>query len=247
MSESENITEILEEQKQCAYFDDKLSDTRYKFIKDCDIDTYDKMVQRGWRRFGHVHFVPECKDCNECKTVRIDVKDLKFTKSQKRVFSKNKDIQIYIQTPTLSIDHINLFNKYHKNMTKKKDWNENQIDPAEYKHSYVDGAGEYGKEILYFLDDKLICVALADITQKSLSCVYCFYDHDYEDRSLGKFSILAQMSIAKQSHIPYIYLGYWIKDHYSMGYKEDYAPFDVLQNRPTLDEECIWERYEKSK
>ena len=77
--------------------------------------------------------------------------------------------------------------------------------------------------------------------------VYCYYDHDYQDRSLGKFSILIQLNLAKLSKIPYLFLGYWIKDHLSMGYKEDYAPFDVLQNRPNLNETCIWERYEKRK
>jgi arginine-tRNA-protein transferase len=51
--------------------------------------------------------------------------------------------------------------------------------------------------------------------------------------------------MAKLSKIPYMFLGYWLKDHYSMGYKEEYAPFDVLQNRPSMDDECIWERYEK--
>ena len=83
------------------------------------------------------------------------------------------------------------------------------------------------------------------MTNDSLSCVYCFYDHDYESRSLGKFSILAQMSIAKQANIPHLFLGYWIKDHFSMGYKEDYAPFEILINSPSLDEDCVWEYYEK--
>ena len=45
-------------------------------------------------------------------------------------------------------------------------------------------------------------------------------------------------------NIPYIYLGYWIKDHYSMGYKEAYKPFEILENRATLDEATIWREYE---
>jgi arginine-tRNA-protein transferase len=245
MKQQTNIIEIFEEQKICSYFDDKLSDTRYKFMQNCDEDIYYEMLQRGWRRFGNVHFVPECNTCNDCKTIRLDIPNYKFTKSQKRIMSKNKDLQIYIQKPTLSIDHINLFNKYHEFMTTKKNWKSNQIEPAEYKSSYVDGANTYGKEILYFLDDKLICVALCDMTKKAFSSVYCYYDHDYENRSLGKFSILVQISIAKNLNIPYLFLGYWIKDHHSMGYKENYTPFDILQNRPTLEENCIWEKYEK--
>jgi len=245
MQIKENITEFFEENKTCPYFEDRLSDTRYKFIQSCDIHTQSKMLERGWRRFGYVHFVPECKTCTDCKTIRIDINNFKYSKSQKRILSKNNDVQVYIQKPTLSIDHINLFNKYHKNMEQKKGWRENNIDAGEYKSSYIDGAGEFGKEILYFLDDKLICVALCDMTLDSLSSVYCFYDHDYENRSLGKFSILAQISIAKQSNVKHLFLGYWIKDHYSMGYKENYMPFDILQNRPTLSEECIWEPYVK--
>jgi arginine-tRNA-protein transferase len=245
MQTKDNITEFFEENKSCPYFDDKLSDTRYQFIKSCDMNTYNKMIERGWRRFGNVHFVPECKTCTECKTIRIDIKKFKYSKSQKRILSKNKDIQIYIQKPTLSVNHTNLFNKYHKNMEAKKSWKPNIIDANEYKSSYIHGAGKFGKEILYFLDDRLICVALCDITLNALSSVYCFYDHDYENRSLGKFSILAQISISKQFNIPHLFLGYWIKDHYSMGYKENYMPFDILQNRPKIDEPCIWKPYVK--
>jgi len=93
-------------------------------------------------------------------------------------------------------------------------------------------------------DDKLIGVALVDILPKSISAIYCYYDHDYEDLSIGKFSILAQIKIAKELNIPYIYLGYWIKDHFSMGYKENYMPFEILKNRATLSEIPIWEKNE---
>jgi arginyl-tRNA--protein-N-Asp/Glu arginylyltransferase len=245
MEKKLNITEFFEENKQCPYYEDKKSDTRYRFIQSCDIDTYDKMLQRGWRRFGNVHFVPECSSCNDCKTIRLDIQKFTYSKSQKRILNKNNDLDVYVQKPSLSIEHINLFNKYHTHMSKKKLWKDNIIDASEYKASYVDGAGEYGKEILYFLGNKLIAVALCDMTQNSFSSVYCFYDHEYASRSLGKYSILAQISMAKQANIPYIFLGYWIKDHYSMGYKEDYTPFDILQNRPDIHEECIWQSYEK--
>jgi len=244
MLRSSKVLEFKEEDKQCSYFDDKLCDIRYKYMEYCSVEEQYNMLERGWRRFGNMHFVPECKDCDLCKTVRLDVANYKFSKSEKRLFKKNNDLVIYVQQPSISLDHINLFNKYHKNMEDKKGWPSNIIDPQEYQNSYVNGAHEFGKEILYFKDDKLICVALADIMPNGLSAVYCYYDHDYEYLSLGKFSILAQISIAKQSNIPYLYLGYWIKDHYSMGYKENYKPFEVLENRANLDEETIWSKYE---
>ncbi len=245
MNKNENISELFEESKICPYLEDKLSDIRYKYMPHCSDTINSAMIERGWRRFGYVHFVPECKDCFECKTIRIDVEKFQFTASHRRIFNKNKDLKIYIQKPTLTVEHLTLFHKYHRYMNEKKDWPENIITPQDYQSSYVDGANSYGKEILYFLDDTLICVALCDILENGMSAIYCYYDHNYQERSLGKFSILIQLNLAKLSKIPHLFLGYWIKNHHSMGYKEEYAPFDVLQNRPNLEEECIWERYEK--
>ena len=129
-------------------------------------------------------------------------------------------------------------------MSDKKGWVHTPIEPVEYNRSYIQGRAEYAKEFLYVRDDKLIGVALTDILPQALSSIYCFYDHDYEHLSIGKFSILAQIKVAKELNIPYIYLGYWIKNHPSMGYKESFTPFEVLKNRVTLEEETIWEKYE---
>jgi len=238
------VLEFLEEDKVCSYFDDKMCDIRYKYMEHCSADEQLKMLERGWRRFGNMHFVPECRECTACKTIRIDVEKFEFSKSQRRVMNKNKDTEVYIQKPTVTYEHIDLFNKYHDVMHQKKNWDINVIDVNEYNNSYVNGAHDFGKEILYFRDDKLIGVALSDMMQGGMSAVYCYYDHDYEHLSIGQFSILAQISIAKQNNIPYLYLGYWIKDHFSMGYKERYAPFEVLENRPNLDEDTIWSIYE---
>jgi len=243
MFRNSQVLDFVEENKECAYFDDRLCDIHYRYMDKCTIEEQQKMIENGWRRFGNMHFTPQCKGCNDCTTIRIDVKKFQFSKSQKRVFSKNKNTQVYIQTPTVTYEHIELFNKYHKVMQEKKDWDENIIDVDEYYNSYVAGAHEFGKELLYFIDDKLVCVALIDLLPKSLSSIYCFYDHDFAHLSLGKFSILAQISMAKQYNIPYVYLGYWIKDHFSMGYKEDYKPFEVLVNRPALNEEAIYKEY----
>lgn len=241
--QNKNIEEILEENKQCSYFDEKMSDMRYKYIQNCTKEEQYKMLERGWRRFGHMHFIPECKNCDECKTIRIDINKFKFSKSQKRVINKNKNTEVYIQKPSISVDHLNLFDKYHTHMQDKKQWKYDPSTPEEYYRSYVSGANDYGKEILYFVDEKLVGVALIDLLPSGISAIYCYYDHDYEHLSLGKYSILAQISIAKQQNIPYLYLGYWIKDHFSMGYKEDYKPFEVLQNRPNMNEETIWKIY----
>jgi leucyl-tRNA---protein transferase len=236
--------EFLEEEKSCSYFDDKISDTRYLVQNNCDANTAYGLLSRGWRRFGRMSFVPECKTCNDCVSIRIDVQKYKFSKSEKRVLAKNKNVEIHIQKPSISMEHLSLYNKYHKHMSNKKNWKFNEITPDDYYNSYVDGAKNYGKEILYFINDELVCVALCDFFSEGISSVYCYYDHNYEEFSLGKFSILKQIQLAKENNIPFVYPGYWIKDHFSMGYKEKYKPFEYLANRPKLEENPIWRDYE---
>ena len=236
--------ELFEENRECSYFDEKLSDIRYKYIYSCTIDKYQPMLERGWRRFGRMHFVPECRSCTKCVSMRIDVNNYKFSKSEKRVISKNQDTKLYIRPPSVTMEHLSLYDKYHKFMNDKKDWPYSPIDVDDYVRAYVESSENFAKEFLYMRDDKLIGVALVDILPQSISAIYCYYDHDYSEFSIGKFSILAQIKIAKELNIPYIYLGYWIKDHFSMGYKEKYSPFEILKNRPSLEEIPIWEKAE---
>lgn len=236
--------EFVEEQRECSYFEDEISDIRYRYMFSCSPSQYQAMLERGWRRFGRMHFVPECKGCTKCISMRIDVKNYKFSKSEKRVIRKNMDTKLYVRPPSMTQEHLDLYNKYHSFMHEKKDWPYTPIEPADYQKSYVEGKADFSKEFLYFKDDKLIGVALVDILDDSISSIYCYYDHEYADLSIGKFSILAQIKVAKELGISHIYLGYWIKDHFSMGYKEAYTPFEVLKNRPSLEEETQWVKYE---
>lgn len=235
--------EFVEEDRECSYFDDEISDIRYRYLHKCTKEEYQNMLEHGWRRFGHMHFVPECKHCTKCISMRIDVEKYVFSKSDRRVLSKNKDTEVYIQPPSLSIEHLKLYDKYHEFMNQKKDWPYSPITPSEYQRSYIDGDVSFAQEFLYVRDGQLVGVALTDILPKAISSIYCYYDHDYDKYSLGKFSILAQIKVAKELKIPYIYLGYWIKEHFSMGYKEAYQPFEILTNRVPLDEVTIWKPY----
>ena len=236
--------EFLEEQRDCSYFEDQISDIRYKYMFSCPPSSYQEMLERGWRRFGKMHFVPECRSCTKCISMRIDVANYKFSKSENRVIKKNRDTKLYIRPPSMTMEHLELYDKYHEFMNEKKNWPYSPIEANEYSKSYVEAKEDYAKEFLYMKDNELIGVALVDILPNAMSSIYCYYDHDYADLSIGKFSILAQIKIAKEMNIPYIYLGYWIKDHFSMGYKEAYKPFEVLINRPSLDEETQWVKYE---
>ena len=82
-------------------------------------------------------------------------------------------------------------------------------------------------------------VSLIDVLDDGLSSVYTFYDPDVPGAGFGKYSILWQIAQCKANGLPYLYLGYWIRDCGKMAYKADYRPIEGLidgtwQTLPTL-------------
>ncbi|WP_281951867.1 arginyltransferase [Nitrosophilus kaiyonis] len=227
---------------ECPYLPDKKTRMYYRFIPKATKDLVTNLIQRGWRRFGFSYFHPICKDCNECKSLRIDVKNFKPSRSQRRAIKKNRDTQIIIRTPTISFEHIELYNKYHKFKAKKSGWKYTEIDLQTYYEEFVVGAHNFGKEVLYFYDKKLIGVDLIDIVDDGISSIYFFYDPDFEKLSLGIYSLLIQIDIAKKLNLDWIYLGYWVNGCKSFAYKTQFKPYELLDGFPKSCEIPNWEK-----
>lgn len=234
------IVEFSTLEGKCAYLDNKRMRMEYKFIENCPELLNQKLIQRGWRRFGEYYSRPNCVACKDCLSLRIDATNYKFSKSAKRTIRKNKNTKILIQKPTLSISHLRLYDKYHAHMEKQKGWKHYSLSPNSYHELYVSGAMKFGKEILYFIDDKLVGVDLVDILSDGISSIYFFYDPDYAHLSLGRFSLYQQIFLAKTQKLPWIYLGYYVQECSSLSYKADYKPYEILKNDPSLDELSIW-------
>lgn len=214
----------------------------YKYIFDCDFNLNSQLVKRGWRRFGRYFSRPNCQNCNECQNLRINATEFIFSKQARRVINKNKNTKIYIQRPTLSYAHLDLYVKYHKHMQEKRDWKYYNISAQTYNELYVDGANSFGNEVLYFVDEKLVGVDLIDFTEDGISSIYFYYDPDYSHLSLGKYSIYQQILLAKKRGLDYIYLGYYVKECQSLKYKADYKPHELLLGLPELEDYAIWNK-----
>ncbi|EMS8442098.1 arginyltransferase, partial [Campylobacter coli] len=105
------------------------------------------------------------------------------------------------------------------------------------------GFMNFGYELAFYVEDKLVCVDLIDWLEDGISSIYCFYDPDFSHLSLGKFSLLSEIKIAKKEKLKYIYLGYFVKKCQSLSYKADYTPNEILKGTKELFEnEILWER-----
>lgn len=224
----------------CSYLKDREQITHYKVINDCSLQKCQDLIERGYRRFGKMYFRPICEGCNECQSIKIDVENFTFSKSQKRVIKKASDINSYIQEPTLSQAHLDLFEKYHLHMKDKKEWSYSETTAEHYYQSFVAGHNGFGYEVLYFDGEKLIGVDLIDILEDGISSIYFYYDPDYSQYSLGKLSLYNQIKFAQGSNKKWIYLGYYVEDCPSLSYKSEYKPYITLEGRPSEDEDFNW-------
>jgi arginine-tRNA-protein transferase len=227
----------------CAYLDNKQVRMHYKYVTQSNSDFNTAVIQRGWRRFGNYYFYPVCNGCNECKSLRIDVDEFKPSKSQRKAANRNKETKIVIQKPTVTNEHIELYNKYHKWKSQKDSWKYRQISSHEYYENFAEGAYDFGKEVLYYIDDKLVAVDLIDIVEDGLSAIYFFYDPDYARYSLGVYSLLKQVEIAKFLDKRWIYLGYWVDGCKAFEYKTNFKPLEILDGFPPLNESTNWKEY----
>ncbi len=225
---------------KCSYIKDREQTTHYKVIENCSAQNCQDLIERGFRRFGKMYFRPICGDCQECQSIKIDIENFTFSSSQKRIIKKSSHFKSYVQTPTLSQEHLDLFAKYHLHMKDKKEWTYNETTPEHYYQSFVSGHNEFGYEVLYFDEDRLIGVDLIDILDDGISSIYFYYDPDYSKYSLGKLSLYNQIKFAQRSNKKWIYLGYYVEECPSLSYKSEYKPYITLEGRPSEYEEFKW-------
>lgn len=231
----------------CSYIPGRLVRMNYKYVEEASKVFATAMATRGWRRFGKYFVHPICFGCNECKSIRVDVQDFSSAKSQKKSFNRNSNTKIIVQKPTMTQAHIDLYNKYHTYKSETDTWQHRSISQREYHENFVDGAHDFGKEVLYIVDDKLVGVDLIDILDDGISSIYFYYDHDYSRLSLGTYSLLYQIELAKTLDLPWIYLGYWVDGCKSFAYKEKFQPQEILDGFPTISQEPLWELWDRPK
>lgn len=235
-----NLLKEFVHEESCSYLRDKEQTTHYKIIENCSKESCQNLIEHGYRRFGKMYFRPICPMCDECKSIKIDVQNFEFSKSARRILKKAKEFHFHVQRPSVSHEHLKLFEKYHLYMKDKKGWEYTPTNLENYYNSFVSGYNDFGYEVLYFYQEKLVAVDLIDILDDGVSSIYFYYDPDFASYSLGKLSLYKQIEYAKKSDKKWIYLGYYVKECNSLSYKAEYKPYLTLQGRPSEYEPFKW-------
>lgn len=188
--------------------------------------TYHGLMDRGFRRSGQMFYAMDCPGCRQCVPLRVPVATFRATRSQRRAARKNRDVTVTVRAPTFTTATYELYCRYlaHQHPDADREENAEQFRASLYA-DVVDTV-----EVVYALDGTAIAISLLDVCRSSVSAVYHFYEPALRDRSLGVFSVLAEIDWTRRIGVPHYYLGYWIEGARTMHYKADYGPHEVLRD-----------------
>ena len=184
-------------------------------------EVYDYLIQNGFRRSGEQVYRPYCHTCEACVTTRIPVADFQRSRSQKRIWRMNQDLEIKINKEGFRKEYLSIYQRYLASRHESHDYE------GVEKFLSADWCDIHYYE--FYSDDELIGVAVTDNIKSGLSAVYTFFDPEQgSKRSLGVFAILYQIECAQQQQVQYVYPGFWIKDCRKMNYKSNFQPIEGL-------------------
>lgn len=233
--------ELMGVASPCSYLPGRSSKMQYRFAMSLTPERYEHLLERGWRRFGRTLFRPACESCSECQSLRVDLGSFKPTKSQRRNRNKNTDIEVQIGRVGISMEHLDLYNRYHKDMHLRRDWPFREITAEQYFESFVDGEFPFSYEFQYRLKGNLVGLGIVDMTGQVMSSIYFVHDPELRDRALGTLSILREIEAGRSRKHTALYMGYYIAECGSMNYKNRFGPHQILQQYVADDEPTLWQ------
>lgn len=234
------------DQYACGYFSDKVclslvtdfSCYRFKLDKKnaSNEKMYASLLEEGFIRDSTTFYKPSFGKCKKCKAIRIRPEKFSLSKSQRKVFHKNSDVEIKRceKNENVTDEKVIMLLNYYRHHNPDEYFSVNDIKEI-LKKLTENFSGSF--ELEYRIGGKLAAVSVLDEIiidgkTKALVSKYFFYDLTDEvlKRSLGVYSVLYEIEFCREKNIPFYYLGLYIADCRKMNYKTNYKPYELRLN-----------------
>ena len=210
----------------CGYLPNKLAQSLIASPQHLiNADIYSGLIQQGFRRSGKFAYRPHCEACRECIAVRVILQNFSPSRSQKRSIKQHDNLTVSILPVAFYEEHYALYTAYQKARHSEAD--KEQEDAEQYK-SFLCQTNVESVLLEFRENNQLKMVSVVDIVHDGISAVYTFYDASNPKCSYGTYNVLWQIAWTKSLNLPYLYLGYWIKDSQKMAYKQNFQPLEKL-------------------
>ena len=201
----------------------------YRQLRPLTLEESDARFANSERRVGACLYRTECPTCQECKGLRVPVRDFRLSRSQRRVWKRCEGrFRVEFGRPSCTPEKLEMFrrHKISRGLTAGED--PEDIHERSYSFWLVHSC-MLSLEMRYYLEDRLVGIGLVDVGQSSLSSVYYFFDPEPEIARLspGVYSVLKEIELARQTGREHVYLGLYVRDCQHLSYKMGYHPHEV--------------------
>ena len=207
---------------ECGYLEGETATTVFADPRvSYNASVYTIVSRYGFRRSGNHLYRPQCENCHACVPVRVAVNAFRARRSQRRVWSRNRDLSVQTRDDSFDTEHFMLYRRY----IRARHPGSSMDNPSEEQYREFLSCS-WGSTLFFEFrrEDRLFAVAVSDVLDDGMSAVYTFFDPALSKRSLGAYAILWQIEEARRRDLDWLYLGYWIGSSPKMRYKGGYRP-----------------------
>ena len=179
----------------------------------------------GYRRSGAHLYRPDCEFCNACVSCRIPVDQFQYKRRFTKIWNNNQDLEVKEKNDLICNESFRLYERYINTRHRDGDMYPASLEQFE---AFIKTKTVDTRFYLFYRQDELVAVSVTDALEQGLSAVYTFFDPLLTQRSLGNYVILWQIERARAMNLPYLFLGYWIKNCAKMQYKSSFRPLEFF-------------------